>query len=185
MAHMMEEVVFGRPVRVILIPDGIEMDVPEGERGWVTQILGGHFTVQLETGRLVRVADRDADAIGRERLAGAGDAEVDPEAEVREEQVWDQLRTCYDPEIPLDIVELGLVYSCRLTEHEDGGTLVEIEMTLTAPGCGMGQVLADDVAYKVRSIPGVRDVNVEIVFDPPWSPEMMSEAGRLELGMFW
>lgn len=185
MAQMMEEVTFGRPVKVILIPDGISMEVPEGERGWITQVLGGHFTVQLETGRLVRVADRDADAIGRESVgASRGDA-IDPDAEVTEAQVYEQLRTCYDPEIPLDIVELGLVYSCVLRRHEEGGTDVEIQMTLTAPGCGMGQVIADDVEYKVRSIPGVRDVRVEIVFDPPWSPDRMTEAGRLELGMFW
>lgn len=185
MAQMMEEVTFERPVKVILIPDGIEMEIPEGERGWITQVLGGHYTVQLETGRLVRVADRDGEAIGREPVASPWDGEVDPDAVVTEEQVWDQLRTCYDPEIPLDIVELGLVYTCRIEDHPDGGSMVFIEMTLTAPGCGMGQVLADDVAYKVRTIPGVRDVQVEIVFDPPWSPDMMSEAGRLELGMFW
>ena len=103
---------------------------------------------------------------------------------MHEEQVWEALRTCYDPEIPLNIVELGLVYSCLLRDHEDGGTAVDVLMTLTAPGCGMGQVLADDVQRRVTSIPGVRATQVELTFDPPWSPNRMSEAARLELGMF-
>lgn len=185
MAHMMEEVTFARDVAVILIPDGYEVPVHAGQRGWITQVLGGNFTVQLDTGRLVRVAAQDADAIGREVEAQLSPEDVDPNAEVSEEQVWDQLRECYDPEIPLNIVELGLVYEVSIRKLEEGGHAVDVQMTLTAPGCGMGQVLADDVAFRVRSIPGVRDANVELVFDPPWSPDMMSEAGRLELGMFW
>lgn len=185
MARTMEEVTFQRDCPVILIPDGVEVPVHADQRGWVTQVLGGNFTVQLEDGRLVRVAARDADAIGREAEEAGSPVEVDLEAQVSEDDVWAQLRTCYDPEIPLDIVELGLVYRCTVQPHEEGGHLVDIEMTLTAPGCGMGQVLADDVTWKVQSIPGVRQARVELVFDPPWSPDMMSEAGRLELGMFW
>jgi probable FeS assembly SUF system protein SufT len=183
MAHRMEEVSFGRDTTVVLIPDGYSQELPEGTRGWVTQVLGGNFTVQLETGRLVRVAAEDADAIGREAEVVA--AEFDPNATVEEDDVWDQLRTCYDPEIPLDIVELGLVYGLELSPDEEGGTAVAVTMTLTAPGCGMGQVLADDVQRKVESLPGVRRASVELTFDPPWSPERMSEEGRLELGMFW
>jgi probable FeS assembly SUF system protein SufT len=185
MAHPMEEVWFSRDVRVVMIPDGYEIPVEEGSRGWITQVLGGNYTVQLDSGRLVRVSAVDADAIGKEALAVASPEEVDLDAEVTDELVWDQLRQCYDPEIPLNIVELGLIYGFELSAHEEGGYRVDIELTLTAPGCGMGQVLADDVEYRVRTIPGVREARIELVFDPPWSPEKMSEAGRLELGMFF
>jgi probable FeS assembly SUF system protein SufT len=177
-----EEVTFGRETRVVLIPDGVPQLLPEGTRGWITQVLGGNYTVQLETGRLVRVGADDADAIGRER----GGSDTIDEGPVTPERVWDALRTCYDPEIPLNIVELGLVYELMLREHEGGeGVDVEITMTLTAPGCGMGQVLADDVQSKVQQLPGVADVKVQLTFDPPWSPDRMSEEGRLELGMFY
>ncbi len=184
MGRPMEEVVFSRETEVILIPDGFTQLLPEGTRGWITQVLGGNYTVQLETGRLVRVGQRDAAAIGKEdELAASGD--LDPDAPLDEERVWVALRGCYDPEIPLNIVELGLIYGLSLSEREDEGHDVSIQMTLTAPGCGMGQVLADDVEMRVRAIPGVVDVRVELTFDPPWSPERMSEEGRLELGMFY
>ena len=185
MAHTMEEVFFDRDVRVVLIPDGYEIPVEEGQRGWITQVLGGNYTVQLDTGRLVRVNAVDADAIGREALVLPDAGQVDVEATVEEAQVWDQLRECYDPEIPLNIVELGLIYGVKVNVMDEGGYRVDVEMTLTAPGCGMGQVLADDVDFRIRALPGVREANVELVFDPPWSPDRMSEAGRLELGMFF
>lgn len=180
--HQSEEVSFLRETQVVLIPDGLTQILPEGTRGWITQVLGGNYTVQLETGRLVRVGTHDADAIGRETAAATEDAD----APLTPERVWDILRTCYDPEIPLNIVELGLIYELMLKEHEGGeGVDVEIIMTLTAPGCGMGQVLADDVQSKVRSLSGVVDVKVELTFEPPWGPDRMSEEGRLELGMFY
>lgn len=185
MAHAMEEVVFARDARVILIPDGYEVPVESGARGWITQVLGGNYTVQLDSGRLVRVSAVDADAIGREAAARPSDGPFDPDAVVTPEQIWEQLAQCYDPEIPLNIVELGLVYECELLKLDDGGHRVNLQITLTAPGCGMGQVLTDDVEARVRGIPGVRDVHIELVFDPPWSPDRMSEAGRLELGMFY
>ena len=181
----MEEVEFSRDVRVILIPDGYEIPVEQGARGWITQVLGGHYTVQLDTGRLVRVSASEADAIGKEAVKPLSADEVDPDAEVSESQVWDSLRECYDPEIPLNIVELGLIYTCEVLHLDEGGYRVNVEMTLTAPGCGMGQVLADDVEYRLRALPGVREAHIELVFDPPWSPDRMSEAGRLELGMFF
>lgn len=184
MGRPIEEVVFGREVDVILIPDGFVQALPEGTRGWVTQVLGGNYTVQLETGRLVRVGRADADAIGKEAEVAALNT-FDPDAEVTEEDVWGELRQCYDPEIPINIVELGLIYGLELTEREEGGTAVRIEMTLTAPGCGMGQVLADDVEMRVRSLPAVADVTVELTFDPPWTQDRMSEEGRLELGLFY
>lgn len=194
-----EEVTFGRETQVVLIPDGVTHSLPEGTRGWVTQVLGGAATVQLETGRLVRVSAEDADAIG---LKSESSADVDPNAPVTPERVWDVLRTCYDPEIPLNIVELGLIYELKLEEYRSPpsdapgeesvpaeapatGVDVTVVMTLTAPGCGMGQVLADDVSAKIRAMPGVAGVNVELTFDPPWGPDRMSEEGRLELGMFY
>lgn len=185
MGHPMEEVHFARDTRVILIPDGYEMPVEAGQRGWITQVLGGNYTVQLDTGRLVRVSAVDGDSIGKESVEMPDPAEVDLSAEVHLEQVWDQLRECYDPEIPQNIVELGLVYDAELVRLDDGGYCVNVDMTLTAPGCGMGQVLADDVAWRVKTIPGVLEANVELVFDPPWSPDRMTEAARLELGMFF
>jgi len=183
MGRPMEEVVFSRETEVVLIPDGYRQPMPEGTRGWITQVLGGNYTVQLDTGRLVRVASTDADAIGKSDEAAAPPAH-DPDAPLDEEMVWSALRQCYDPEIPLNIVELGLIYDLDLEESEDGHD-VRIAMTLTAPGCGMGQILADDVEARVRALPGVRSVRVELTFDPPWSPERMSEEGRLELGMFY
>ncbi|HHO54629.1 MAG TPA: putative Fe-S cluster assembly protein SufT [Deltaproteobacteria bacterium] len=184
MGRPMEEVLFSRETEVILIPDGFTQLIPEGSRGWITQVLGGNYTVQLETGRLVRVGYPDADAIGKEEEASGPD-EADPDAPVDEERIWSALRGCYDPEIPLNIVELGLIYGLELSERPDGDHDVSIEMTLTAPGCGMGQILADDVEMRIRAIPGVKDVRVDLTFDPPWSPERMSEEGRLELGMFY
>ena len=183
MAQPMEEVEFSRDVRAILIPDGYEVPVAAGTGGWITQVLGGNYTVQIETGRLVRVGSWDADAIGK--VATKRVETVDrPDAPVNPEQLWDALKGCYDPEIPLNIVEIGLVYDVRLFAL-DLGHRVEVDMTLTAPGCGMGQVLADDVERAMMGIPGVLKAQVELVFDPPWTPERMSEAGRLELGMFF
>jgi probable FeS assembly SUF system protein SufT len=177
-----EEVTFGRETQVVLIPDGVAQLLPEGTRGWVTQVLGGNYTIQLETGRLVRLGADDVDAIGKQKVDN-GVADGGP---VTPDRVWEVLRTCYDPEIPLDIVQLGLIYELLLREHEGGdGVDVEIIMTLTAPGCGMGQVLADDVQSKVSALPGVKATKVELTFDPPWSPDRMSEEAKLELGMFY
>ncbi len=183
MGRPMEEVVFGREAEVVLIPDGYRQLMPEGTRGWITQVLGGNYTVQLDTGRLVRISSDDADAIGKADEV-PDRPKHDPDAPLSEPMVWDALRQCYDPEIPLNIVELGLIYHLDLEETPEGHE-VRIAMTLTAPGCGMGQVLADDVEYRVRALPGVSSVKVELTFDPPWSPERMSEEGRLELGMFY
>ncbi|MFT4622595.1 MAG: putative FeS assembly SUF system protein SufT [Myxococcota bacterium] len=181
---MMDEVSFARAVEVILIPDGDRVPVAEGTRGWVTQVLGGNYTVQLTTGRLVRVSAEDADAIGHAASTIAPAAAYDPDAEVTAEMVWDQLRTCFDPEIPANIVDLGLIYDCVVREAETG-RVVDIVMTLTAPGCGMGQVLADDVKAKVEALPGVKEAVVELTFDPPWDMDRMSEEARLELGFVY
>ena len=134
-------------------------------------------------GNLFRIAGKDGDAIGQQaaQVPELSDNATDKDVE---QLVWDQLHTCFDPEIPIDIVELGLVYNCVLRKEDTGEREVDIDMTLTAPGCGMGEILASDVRSKVEMIPTIRKANVELVFDPPWSSEMMSEAARLQTGMY-
>ncbi len=178
---MMEPITFERDCEVVLIPDGYAITALQGTRGHITQILGGHYTVQLDTGRLVRVNADDADAIGKEPPVHDDE---DGGAEVDADRVWARLRRCYDPEIPVNVVDLGLIYRVHVSDLPSGGKRVDVTMTLTAPGCGMGQVLANDVEQAVRRLPGVDEVQVELVFDPPWSPDAMTEEARLELGMF-
>jgi len=176
-----EPVRFERDCLVVLVPQGDEVTLPAGSIGYITQALGGSYTVFVE-GNLFRVAGRDADAIGKEPPeplelpAGASDEEV-------EKLVWKQLRTCFDPEIPINVVDLGLVYEANVRHRDDGQREVEVRMTLTAPGCGMGDILVDDVRSKLELIPTVAEADVELVFDPPWNRNMMSEAARLETGM--
>ena len=176
-----EPVRFERDCAAVLVPAGDEVTLPAGTVGYITQSLGGSWTVFVE-GNLMRIAGKDGDAIGREPPApielpeGASDEDV-------EALVWSQLRTCFDPEIPVNIVELGLVYSADVRPRDGGGRMVEVRMTLTAPGCGMGEVLVDDVRSKLEMIPTVAEADVELVFDPPWGRAMMSELARLETGM--
>jgi probable FeS assembly SUF system protein SufT len=179
-----EEVATSREVEAIQIPDGTRIRLPEGERLFITQNLGGNFTVMTERGAMYRIDQRDADALGKEAAEDLPQGDAPPDAEALEGVVWDQLKKCYDPEIPVNIVDLGLVYDCRVEPTPDEGYRVEIKMTLTAPGCGMGPVLAEDVRNRVEEIPGVREAEVEVVFDPPWNQNMMSEAARLQLGFF-
>ena len=176
-----EPVTFTRDCPAVLIPAGEKVTLPEGSRGFMTQALGGSFTVYIE-GNLFRIAGRDGDAIGKEPLTGPEVAEDATEAEI-ESAVWQQLRTCFDPEIPINIVELGLVYECKIERSETGRRIVKVKMTLTAPGCGMGDILAQDVREKIEIIPRVERADVELVFDPPWNQSMMSEEARLEAGL--
>ena len=176
-----EPVRFERDCQVVLVPSGEEVTMPAGSVGYITQALGGSFTVFVE-GNLMRVAGKDADAIGKEPPPpielpdNASDEDV-------EQLVWRQLRTIFDPEIPINVVELGLVYEANLHPLEDGQRRVDIKMTLTAPGCGMGDILVADVRDKLEMIPTIVEADVELVFDPPWNRSMMSEAARLETGM--
>lgn len=176
-----EPVKFERDCAVVLVPQGDQVTLPAGSIGYITQALGGSFTVFVE-GNLFRVAGEDADALGKEPPAplqladGADDDAV-------EKLVWQQLRTCFDPEIPVNIVELGLVYGCTLEAADAGSRKVSIRMTLTAPACGMGDILVEDVRNKVERVPTVSEADVELVFDPPWNQTMMSDAARLETGM--
>jgi probable FeS assembly SUF system protein SufT len=176
-----EPVTFSRDCPAVLIPSGERVTLPAGSTGFMTQALGGSFTVYIE-GNLFRIAGMDGDAIGREPLLAPDVPSDATEAEI-EAAVWQQLRTCFDPEIPINIVELGLVYECKVLPGEHGGRTVGIKMTLTAPGCGMGEVLTQDVRDKVQMIPTVERADVELVFDPPWNQGMMSEEARLEAGL--
>jgi probable FeS assembly SUF system protein SufT len=180
--HENEPFVVSREVRAVVVPAGQEVTLRPGQAGYITQALGGSFTVYLE-GNLFRIAGEDADAIGQEAVKAP---ELPPNAS--EEDVrklaWDQMRSCYDPEIPINIVDLGLVYECDVTQHEDGSRTVDVKITLTAPGCGMGDILVDDVRDKIERIPTVRAARVSLTFDPPWNQSMMSEAARLQTGMF-
>ncbi len=177
-----EEITLQREVGAIQIPDGTPVTIPEGTRVFLTQELGGSFTVTTDRGGMFRIDQRNADALGKEVVASSIDQSVAADPEAMEEQVWAQLRKCYDPEIPVNVVDLGLIYDCRLVERPEGGHQAEIKMTLTAPGCGMGPVLAEDVRARLEEIPGVGKAQVEVVFDPPWNPNMMTEAARLQLG---
>ena len=176
-----EPFVVSRDVKAVLVPAGIEVKLRTGSVGYLTQALGGSFTVYVE-GNLFRIAGEDDEAIGREppqRLELPPDA---TDADV-EKLAWEQLRTCYDPEIPVNIVDLGLIYDCHLEALATSSYRVDVKMTLTAPGCGMGPMLAQDVQNRLLGLEGVDDVAVELVWDPPWNQAMMTEAAKLQLGL--
>lgn len=171
-----------RACKARMVPSGNEVILPEGIIANVTQSLGGSFTVYVE-GNLFRVAGEDADALGLEPPEQPTLPEDHTESDV-EKLVWEQMKTCYDPEIPINVVDLGLVYECKLNDLPEGGKRVDVKMTLTAPGCGMGEVLSRDVKEKLESVPSVKQAHVEIVFDPPWNRGMMSDEAKLQLGMY-
>ncbi|HTW37990.1 MAG TPA: putative Fe-S cluster assembly protein SufT [Steroidobacteraceae bacterium] len=177
-----EPVVIYRDVRAVMVPAGQEVTLKSGQAGYITQALGGSFTLYVD-GNLFRVAGEDADALGKDVVKAP---ELPPNATDDHvlKAVWDQLRTCYDPEIPINIVDLGLVYECEVKAAGDGTRCVEVKMTLTAPGCGMGDILVEDAKDKIGRIPTVTEARVELTFDPPWNPSMMTEAARLQTGMF-
>ena len=180
---MREAKTLSRDVEVAAIPYGDKIPLKAGSTVYVTQSLGGSYTLMTDMGYMVRIEGKDADAIGEtptkpmtaEEIAGKSVSDL----------CWDQLKTCYDPEIPVDIVNLGLVYTCEVTPipEEEGQNKVTVRFTLTAPGCGMGDYLRSDVEGKIKSIPGVKETDVQVVFDPPWDQTMMSDAARLQLGM--
>ena len=177
-----EPVLLSRDVEAVMIPHGHAVTLPKGTEVNVAQALGGSFTIYV-AGNLARIAGKDADALGRE-LAALPELPADATDADVEVLVWSQLRTCFDPEIPINIVDLGLVYGCALDRLADGSRRIEVRLTLTAPGCGMGGVLAQDVKEKLELIPGVGAAAVELVFDPPWNQSMMSDAAKLQTGMF-
>jgi probable FeS assembly SUF system protein SufT len=182
--HKNTEFTLKRDCEITLIPSGQKFTLEAGTQGVITQALGGSYTIATPHG-LSQVAEKDFDALGIEKPAIKPEtkAAAATNGEVSDEDVWSQLRQCYDPEIPVNIVDLGLVYDCRLIKKDGGGTRVEVKMTLTAPGCGMGPAIAHDAQSKILSIDGVDEADVQLVWDPPWNQGMISEAGRMKLGM--
>ena len=178
--QMKKEATVARDVDAREIPSGTPITLRAGDPVIITQSLGGSYTVVTPVGFLARIDGKDADAIGEPVVTFDAAAQ---EGKTTEELAWDQLRTCYDPEIPVNIVDLGLVYGLNLTPLEDGGNKIDVKFTLTAPGCGMGDVLREDIKGKLLTIPGIKDADVQVVFDPPWSLQMMSDAAKLQLGM--
>ena len=178
--QMRKEATVSRDVPAREIPSGTPITLKAGDPVIITQSLGGSYTVMTPVGFLARIDGKDADAIGEPVVAEDAAAN---EGKTTEERAWDQLKTCYDPEIPVNIVDLGLVYSCVLSPLPDGGEKIDVKFTLTAPGCGMGDVLREDIKGKLLSIPGITEADVQVVFDPPWSLQMMSDAAKLQLGM--
>jgi probable FeS assembly SUF system protein SufT len=178
----MERVEVSRDIEAIQIPAGSKTNIEKGTEVYITQSLGGTFTVQAPAyGGLFRIAGKDADALGKKpedaapaRTGTGGDLEA---------MVWEQLKTCFDPEIPVNIVDLGLVYGMEIKDRGDGSHKVEVKMTLTAQGCGMGGSIAFDARQKLMGLPGVSEADVDLVWDPPWNPQMISPEGRERLGL--
>ncbi len=172
-----------RDVSAIIIPDGTDSVIKAGEQVFIQQVLGGMFTVQTDFGYLMRIDGKDAEALGQSIPKERREI---TEQEVLEKGiealVIEQLKTCYDPEIPVNIVDLGLIYQHEVTKDQNGQFLVRVEMTLTAPGCGMGEIIKSDVEKKIKEIPGVLHVLVDLVFEPAWDSSLMSDAAKLQLG---
>jgi probable FeS assembly SUF system protein SufT len=172
-----------RDVEASIVPVGTKVTLQKGEQAYVTQSLGGSYTVVVN-GNMFRIDGKDADAIGLEVQANPTTTTSGPVTQEQlEKQVWDSLKTCYDPEIPVTVVDLGLIYDCHLTPIGGNNFKADVKMTLTAPGCGMGPVLAQDVQNKLLSLEPIDEANVELVWDPPWNQGMMTEAAKLQLGL--
>jgi probable FeS assembly SUF system protein SufT len=174
-----EPITLSRECEVIQIPSGLRGTLPAGARIRLMQSLGGSYTIAADHGSIYRVDARDADALGLSSTAMEAPAYQEA---FQPEMIWKQLKMVYDPEIPVNVVDLGLIYSAEIKTREDGGRKIEVKMSMTAPGCGMGNVLKADVEGKLSRLPGVEEVHVDIVFDPPWNPGLMSEAAKLQLG---
>ena len=180
--HNVSSVELTRDCEAVAIPHGHIVTLPKGSSVDITQTLGGSYTIHAQGG-LFRVASKDADALGFESSSKAASDRATAPVEVNEEQIRETLRTCYDPEIPVNIVDLGLVYDMRLTRLPGGNSRVDVKMTLTAPGCGMGSVIAGDAEQKLLMLDGVEEATVEIVWDPPWHQSMITPEGRRMLGI--
>jgi probable FeS assembly SUF system protein SufT len=180
-----EPKVLSRDVEASVVPIGTKVTLQKGETAHITQSLGGSYTVVVN-GNMFRIAEKDADALGVEAKTPPRSVTVSSgplTQEQLEKQVWESLKTCYDPEIPVNIVDLGLIYDCHLTPIGENNYKADVKMTLTAPGCGMGPVLAQDVQNKLISLEPIDEANVELVWDPPWNQSMMTEAAKLQLGL--
>jgi probable FeS assembly SUF system protein SufT len=177
-----ESIALARDVEAAMIPVGSKVTLQKGEQAYLTQSLGGSYTV-IVNGNMFRIEGKDADALGLSPTAKPAGSGAPVTQEHLEKEIWNQLRGCYDPEIPVNIVDLGLIYDCHLASLDGSAYRVEVKMTLTAPGCGMGPMLAQDVQNKLLGLEGVDDVAVELVWDPPWNQAMMTEAAKLQLGL--
>ncbi|MBI2871084.1 MAG: putative Fe-S cluster assembly protein SufT [Candidatus Omnitrophica bacterium] len=177
---MFETVKTTRDCEATEIPSGHKITLPAGTEVRITQVAGNSYTVMSDLGFMASVAGKDADAIGKEPLVSEDSNQA---GGTLEEQVEAQLKTCFDPEIPINIVDLGLIYDRKFLDTQGGGRRVEIKMTLTAPGCGMGEWLKQDIEAKLLRLAGIKEVGVELVWDPPWDRSRMSEAAKLQLGM--
>ncbi len=181
-----EPVILARDVEASVIPVGTKVTLVKGEQARITQSLGGSYTVIVQ-GNMFRIEGKDADALGLEvaALPSASTPGQPATPDQLEKEIWQAMRTCYDPEIPVNVVDLGLIYDCKVSPLPGGGgNQADIKMTLTAPGCGMGPVLAQDVQNKLLSIEGIDEANVELVWDPPWNQGMMTEEAKLQLGLY-
>jgi probable FeS assembly SUF system protein SufT len=177
-----EPIALTRDVEAAIIPIGSKVTLQKGEQAHITQSLGGSYTV-IVNGNMFRIEGKDADALGLQAAAAPVSTGQPVAQEELEKEIWSQLKTCYDPEIPVNIVDLGLIYDCHLNPLAPSSYRVDVKMTLTAPGCGMGPMLAQDVQNKLLGLEGVDDVAVELVWDPPWNQAMMTEAAKLQLGL--
>jgi len=180
-----QEVILKRNCKAVRIPSGETMDLPEGMSVVITQSLGGSYTLAVDVG-LARVDGADADALGIEpETPEQSNLATHPQLSQTEceQAIWDALKTCFDPEIPVNVDDLGLIYDCAISESKDGLRSVEVQMTLTAPGCGMGPTIAADVQRKIMAIASVAEANVNLVWDPPWNQDMISEVGKMKLGL--
>ena len=182
--HANENITLTRDVEAAIVPAGTRVTLVKGEPAVITQSLGGSYTVIVK-GNMFRIDGKDADALGLQTAAESKKSDGRPRTqEELEKEVWNQLKMCYDPEIPVNVVDLGLIYDCRLTPVGEGGAYqADVKMTLTAPGCGMGPVLAQDVQNRLLSVEEIDEANVELVWDPAWNQGMMTEAAKLQLGL--
>ncbi len=175
-----DKVELRRDCEVIAVPSGMRQTLPRGTPVRIVQTRGGAFTVSNDIHAIFRIDGNDADALG---LAPPSAATAKPQGPLTDELIWKTLKTVYDPELPVNVVDLGLIYSCAVGGDEQGGKSIAVRMAMTSPGCGMSNVLKADVESKLKRLPEVADVKVEVVFDPPWTQARMSEAARLQLGM--
>ncbi|HKB56459.1 MAG TPA: putative Fe-S cluster assembly protein SufT [Lacunisphaera sp.] len=174
--------ILSREVTVTQIPSGDKQTLFKGDSIFIHQVLGGSYTVQTSTG-LYRLDGKDADAIGETVAVQTVTAATLAGGAPNPEAIWDQLRKVFDPEIPVNIVDLGLVYNMDVAKQDEGGFKVNVDMTLTAPGCGMGPAIAEDAKGKILLVPGVSTADVRITWDPPWNQSMISEEGKMKLGL--
>lgn len=182
MNDMQQEVVLTRDVNATLIPHGEEFTLGRNEKVTITHRLGGNFTVMTVQG-MYRIAAKDADALGEEIVSPSVQPQNLDKSPVGQDEIRESLKAVFDPEIPVNVVDLGLIYRVEIKDIEGRGRVAFVDLTLTAPGCGMGPVIADDVKNKILELPGIEDADVEIVWDPPWSQELISEEGKMELGL--